>query len=273
MNFRIAWILAVFTVACFLPALSHGQMIVAHRGASAEAPENTMAAFDLAWERGADAIEGDFYLTNDHQIVCFHDKTTKRTTGGKTELSIEKSTYQELSSLDVGSWKHAKYQGEKIPTLKQVLASVPEEKQIFVEIKSGPQIVPYLKTELENSGLSANQITLISFNADVIQQSRLLMPQYKANWLTSFKQNKQKTTWSPAPQNVLEKLKRIGATGLGCSAKPDAVTKDFYQLLQQSGFELHVWTVNQPELAQYFQNLGVRSITTDRPAFIRNSIN
>lgn len=76
------------------------QSIVAHRGASFDAPENTLAAFNLAWEQGADAIEGDFYLTADQQIACIHDKTTKRTAG--VELKVADSTLDQLRELEYG---------------------------------------------------------------------------------------------------------------------------------------------------------------------------
>ena len=79
-----------------------GQLIVAHRGASHDAPENTLAAFRLAWEKDADAIEGDFYLTRDQQIVCLHDETTERTAPGQTCLQVAESTREQLRTLDVG---------------------------------------------------------------------------------------------------------------------------------------------------------------------------
>ena len=112
-----------------------GQEIVAHRGASFDAPENTLAAFRLAWEQGADAVEGDFYLTADQQIVCLHDKDTKRTAPNQTSRVVSKSTLAELQQLDVGSWKAEKYKGEKIPTLQEVLKVIPANKKILIEIE------------------------------------------------------------------------------------------------------------------------------------------
>lgn len=84
------WIWLLFLLA----PLSAEPFIVAHRGASHDAPENTLAAFELAWEQGADAIEGDFHLTQDGHIVCLHDKDTKRTAGKK--LVVGKSSLEEL---------------------------------------------------------------------------------------------------------------------------------------------------------------------------------
>ena len=95
-------------MACLLGALLTGGVcaevkIVAHRGASLDAPENTLAAFRLAWSQGADAIEGDFRLTKDGRIACLHDDTTQRTAG--LDLTVADSTLAELRELDVGSWK------------------------------------------------------------------------------------------------------------------------------------------------------------------------
>ena len=83
--------------------------MVAHRGESYDAPENTLPAFKLAWEQGADAIEGDFILTKDGHIVCIHERTTKRFCD--QDLVVAKSTLKQLKALDVGSWKNEKYEG------------------------------------------------------------------------------------------------------------------------------------------------------------------
>ena len=88
--------------ACVL-ALYAEPLVVAHRGASRDAPENTLAAFKLAWEQGADAIEGDFLLTKDNKIVCIHDKSTGRLADRK--LIVKESTLSQLRELDVGLGK------------------------------------------------------------------------------------------------------------------------------------------------------------------------
>ena len=132
---RLASVIIVSTLC----ATAHGQEIVAHRGASFDAPENTLSAFRLAWQQKADVVEGDFYLTKDKHIVCIHDKTTKRVAPKQATLTIAKSTLAELSALDVGSWKHPRFANERIPVLEEVLATVPKGKRIFVEIKCGPK--------------------------------------------------------------------------------------------------------------------------------------
>ena len=263
--------LIVFLISC-CSVVAQAQLIVAHRGASHDAPENTLAAFQLAWKKQADAIEGDFYVTRDRHIVCIHDKTTKRVAPKQRVLKVAESTLHELRALDVGSWKDQRYAAERIPTLAEVLATIPNDKQIFVEIKCGPEILPLLKRQLEVSGLKPEQIVIICFNEAVVTQSRRMMPQYDANWLTGFKQKTTTSAWKPTRDDVLETLKHTGATGLGTNGNLKVIDQQYVDTIQAAGSEFHVWTVNDAEPARIFMSLGVRSITTDRPAFIRNAL-
>lgn len=246
------------------------QLIVAHRGASHDAPENTLAAFRLAWEQGADAIEGDFYLTQDGEIVCIHDANTKRT--GGVDLSVPASTLAKLRRLDVGRWKDPKWQGERIPALADVLAAVPAGKKIYIEIKCGPEIVPHLPPVLEQSGLKPEQTIVISFNDKVIDAVRRQIPGINAHWLTGFKQDKVTRTFQPTPDKVLETLERIQASGLDVNANRTIVDAAFVKRLRDKQLEFHVWTVNDAELARHFQQLGADSLTTDRPGFLRQQL-
>ena len=230
-----------------------GQSIVAHRGASHDAPENTLAAFRLAWEQGADAIEGDFHLTADERIVA-------------------KSQFAQLRNLDVGQWKDKKFSGERIPTLAEVLETVPRQKRIFVEIKCGPEIVPALQKQLSAADLADEQIVIIAFDDAVVQACRRAMPRYNCNWLTAYKQASKQADWKPTRDDVLSKLQRAKATGLGTQANREVVDRQFVDSLRDAGFEFHVWTVNDPRTARHFAELGVDSITTDRPRLIRSAL-
>ena len=243
--------------------------IVAHRGASYDAPENTLSAFKLAWQQQADAIEGDFFLTKDSAIVCIHDKTTGRLAG--QDLIVAESTLDELKQLDVGSWKGSVWAGEKIPTIGQVLETVPEDKKIFIEIKSGPEIVPILKKSLSNSSLLPEQMVIISFNSKVIALVKEKIPAVKAYWLTGFRKNKSSDTWEPALPDILTILKEIRADGLDCLAH-EVVNESFAKALGSEGMELHVWTVDDPDEAQRLKKIGVESITTNRPGWLRNQL-
>lgn len=238
-------------------------LVVAHRGSSADAPENTLPAFLLAWEQGADAIEGDFHLSADGVIVCVHDKDTRRVAG--VDLVVKDATYQELRNLDVGTWKDVKWEGTYIPTLAEVLATVPGGKHIYVEIKCGPEILPLLYKELDASGLKTDQIVVISFNADVIREFKNGRPENKAFWLTGFWYNEEGES-QPTAQQAIEKLNAIGADGI--STHHGSVTGEFVDQIINAGYEYHVWTVDDPERAVELINYGVKSITTNVPALI-----
>ncbi len=238
-------------------------LIIAHRGASHDAPENTLAAFHLAWEMGADGIEGDFYLTKDCRIVCIHDRTTKRTAG--VELDVKASTFAALRRLDVGRHKDQKYAGEVIPTLEEVLATVPSGKRIFIEVKCGPEIVPHLQKVLAQSRLKPNQTYVIAFDEDVVTASKKAMPQVKAYWVTGFREKEDDGTWHPNVDEVLATVRRCHADGVDVKADRGIVDAEFARRLRDAGLEFHCWTVNERAEAEHFRQLGVDSITTDRP--------
>lgn len=256
------------------PGKTHPRVpiIVAHRGASHDAPENTLAAFELAWRQGADVIEGDFYLTADHQIVCLHDKTTARTAPGQPVCTVADATFEQLQKLDVGSWKDPKYSDERIPTLSQVLKTVPKGKAIFVEIKCGVEILPVLKQELESSGLQPDQIALICFSTDVIAEARRTMDQYQANWLTSFKKNPGTGKFTPSKSAIFNALQQTSASGLGLGAVMAAIDDELVRSVLDLGRSIHVWTVDDPAVAKELRDMGFDSITTNRPAEIRRAL-
>ena len=238
-------------------------LIVAHRGASRDAPENTIPAFQLAWEQGADAIEADFHLSKDGEIVCFHDADTERVAG--TQLVVRQSTLAELKQLDVGATHGAAFNGTRIPTIAEVFATIPQGKKIFIEVKCGAEIIPTLLNEIDQAGLTQEQIVVISFNKQVIQQLKIKAPQCKASWLCSFK--KQETgEITPSLATVLKTLKQIQADGLSSNT---AVPASVIEAVSQQGYEWHVWTINDLNTARRMQALGVLSITTDVPGTMR----
>jgi len=156
-------------------------MIVAHRGASDDAPENTLEAFRLAWLQNADAIEGDFRLTKDEQIVCIHDKDTSRTCDEK--LLVAESSYVELSQLDASAHFKGDLAPQSIPLLSEVFKTIPSNKGIYIEIKCGPEIVPTLINWIVNANHRKEQISIIEFDNKVIKAFKLIAPHIKAHWL------------------------------------------------------------------------------------------
>jgi glycerophosphoryl diester phosphodiesterase len=238
--------------------------IVAHRGASAAAPENTIPAFELAWERGADAIEIDCHLTADGYIVCIHDKDTKKVADKK--LVIKTSKLDELRNLDVGSWLDEKFSGTTIPTLTEAMATVPSDKKIYIEVKCNAGIVPKLFQDIKQSQLNKDQIVIISFDAEVIRQVELTDPLLKTYWLTSIKKDKFGDA-SPSLEKILKTLTHTGTDGV--STNHAQLCPNLIRGIQQAGYQHHVWTVDQPQIAEKLWLWGTESITTNRPEKIR----
>ena len=254
-------------------------MIVAHRGSSAQAPENTLPAFQLAWKQAADAIEGDFQLTKDGHIVCFHDKDTKRVNG--QPLAIAAATLEELRQLDVGriqpqaseralrSWSSDQYKGVQIPTIAEVFATVPAGKKIFIEIKCGPEIIDPLLRELASSGLTPEQVLVIGFDSALLKSLKEHDPKWQTAWLCSFDK---KPNGKPrnATAKVLKTLKDMRAHAL-MSGRGD-VDKGLLDQIRAAGMEHYVWTINDPKLGPTYKAQGVDAIITDLPAEMRTAL-
>ena len=238
--------------------------IIAHRGASADAPENTMAAFRAAWEQGADGIEGDFRLTEDGVIVCVHDPTMERTSGDPRDVS--RTSFREIRSLDVGCWKSSGFAGESVPTLVEVLDSIPEGRSILVEIKSGIEIVPFLLPLLDASEVPDERITVISFDDDLLHAVHRQRPRTRLFLLSSFE--KRDVGWSPTVESLIKRAGACGAVGLGVRCEIEVIDGPFVRRCRAAGLELNLWTVDEPEAARRFVEYGVRSMTTNRPSII-----
>lgn len=244
-------------------------LLIGHRGASRAAPENTLAAFRLAWEEGADGIEADFRLTGDGQIVCCHDATTGRTAG--IDLVIAETPLTHLRRLDMGAWKGAAWAGERIPTLAEVLAELPAGKKLFIELKSGPEIISVLARVLAAAGVNPEQIWLLAFNAQLVADVRESLPTFKACLLTDYRKSLRNGFWRPSQEEVLATLRRTGAAGLASQGKT-ILDENFAAELRRAGMEIHIWTVDDLATARRFCELGVDSIMTNRPGWLRRRL-
>lgn len=267
-------IFCVSGLSLFVVGPAFGQVIIAHRGASRDAPENTLAAFRLAFEKEADGIEGDFRLTSDGQIVCIHDADTERVSN--ETLVVADSTLAQLKAIDVGRWKGKTWDGETIPTLLEVLRIVPDDKYFFIELKCGPEIVGPLKGVLSASSASMDKCVVISFDQETIKACRKAMPKLACQWLTSYKPESvddRAAEWAPSQESVLRTLQGCDANGLGCKANKDAFTPEFINYLGGNGYSVfHVWTVDDVSTARHYQQLGAFGITTNRPKYIRDGL-
>lgn len=244
-------------------------LIIGHRGASREAPENTLESFRLAWDQGADGIEADFRLAADGRIVCMHDETTARTTG--VDLKIADTPLKELRRLNAGLWKGSAWSGAVIPTLDEVLAAIPDGTWFFIEIKSGPEIIPALEMALRGSKISPERIRLLSFSAPLVAELKQRLPGWRACWLCDYRHTLLGNVWRPSREDVFDALRRTGADGLA-SANRAFLDRDLAEKLKERGMELHVWTVDRPSAARHLCDLGVDSIMTNRPGWLRQQL-
>ncbi|MEI7816082.1 MAG: glycerophosphodiester phosphodiesterase [Desulfuromonadales bacterium] len=244
-------------------------LIIGHRGASLDAPENTLESFCLAWDQDADGIEADFHLTSDNQIVCIHDETTGRTTG--VDLRVADTTLEKLRRLETGIWKGVEWAGVLMPTLDEVLAALPNRKWLFIEIKCGAEIIPRLKFVLQASGQSSERIRLLSFSAELIAELKEQLPEWSACLLCDYRHAIRDNTYPPSREDVLETISRSGADGLA-SANRKPLDRYMVETLHGLGREVHVWTVDYPEEAKQLRALNVNSIMTNRPGWLRQKI-
>jgi glycerophosphoryl diester phosphodiesterase len=242
--------------------------IIAHRGSSFIAAENTLAAFALAWEEGADAIEGDFRLTRDGHIVAVHDKDLKRV--ARNGSYVADLTLTELRQLDVGSWKHPRFEGERAPTLEEVLAARPAGKRVYVEIKCGMEIVAPLVSLLARHD-DALTVIPISFSLDVLSALRRSSPQCKVYGVFEFKTHQSRDMFRPTAAELIDAARRAGLNGVDLDAR-GPIDKPMVDALLAAGLDVCVWTVDDPKRARELVSAGVRGITTNRPGWLRNEL-
>ena len=242
--------------------------IVGHRGASHDAPENTLPAVKLGFEQGADAVEVDVFATADGRIVAIHDPHTKRVAGVK--LDVAKSTLADLRKLDVGSWKGERWAGTVIPTLEEVLEAVPEGRRLMIEVKCRVSARPTLERAIEASG-KRERVALISFSYPLIAQAKRMMPDVPAYWVYGFSVRERARWGNPTMQGLIRKAEMAGLDGLDLDGQ-GPITKAFVDKLRAKGMELYVWTVNDPNRARELIAMGVKGITTDRPGYLRQQL-
>lgn len=233
-------------------------MFIGHRGASYLAPENTVASAVLAWKLGADAVELDIYLTTDNKVMVIHDGNTKRVSG--EDHVVKNSSSKMLRKLDVGSFKDAQYKGEKIPFLEEMLKTIPPEKQMVVELKCGPEVLPFLQKVVEKSE-KQDQLVFIGFGWNTILATKKAFPENKCYWLSSKK------------DELIEKMPLAAENKLqGVDLHSSIIDRETMDLANRLNLEVIAWTVDDPAEAKRLVNLGVKGITTNRPAWLKKQL-
>jgi glycerophosphoryl diester phosphodiesterase len=233
---------------------------VAHRGASYLAPENTLASIKLAWELGADGAECDVMLTTDKQVVLFHDQNTQKLTG--ENFIIKDTNWEQLRSLEIIPRESnlPEYKHETIPLLKDVLATIPDDRMLVIEIKTGPEILSHLQKVVTEHWKQGN-ISFIAFDFETITQAKELYPQVPCYYLSSFKADFNKH---------LDDLVDAGLEGV--DLRHNIIDRNLMDRCHALGLDVWCWTVNDPETALKMKELGVSALTTDRPSWLKNSM-
>lgn len=244
-------------------------LLIAHRGESFDAPENTLASINLAWERKAKAVEIDIHLTKDNEVVVIHDYNTKRISGVKKV--IKDSTLAQLKLPDFGSFKNEKWTDERIPTLKEVLRTVPKDGKIIIEIKSSDQILSKLNYELSNSGLKNSQIEIIAYNSNTLAKAKHIMPNHKMLWLLDLDYSWPHWLLRVNTHKIIQKVKTLNLDGVDVWAGK-ILNKDFIFTLKNACLLVYCWTVDDPKKARQLKEYGIDGITTNRPAWMKEQL-
>jgi glycerophosphoryl diester phosphodiesterase len=241
---------------------SERPLVFAHRGASAELPEHTLAAYRWAIDVGVDGVECDVRLTRDGHLVCFHDRRLDRTSNGTGPLS--QFTLSQLQELDYGSW-HASGEPADLLTLDDLLVECQKAGRpirVLVETKHpnrfGAAVEYSLRLALQRHGLldgdSDVKVTMMSFSPLAVRRGRDLMPEVPMVQLLDM-----------LPPGVrVRRLPfgtRIAGPGLELIRKRPSIVRS----LKASGHEVYVWTVNHPADVEFVVSLGVDGVISDRP--------
>ncbi len=231
--------------------------IIAHRGASAHAPENTLAAFQRAVQEGADGIELDVMLTADRQVVVIHDTRVERTTNGSGQVAA--MTLAGLKQLDAGSWFDGAFMGEKIPGLDEVFHAVGQKTAINIELKNYQSLwddLPEKTARIVQKHALEQSVFFSSFNPAALWKIKKLLPNCPIGLLTT-------------PGRFGRVIHTLG----GAVLQPQAlhphysrVNSAYVQAARDKSYRIMVWTVNQPEEMLRLAELGVDGIITDDPA-------
>ncbi len=232
-------------------------LVIAHRGASTYAPENTFAAYDLALEMGARHIELDVQLSSDSHVVVIHDDTVDRTTDGSGPVTGH--TLEALRSLDAGSWFDAKFSGHRIPTFEEVLVAYKGRLHFHTEIKGRSPSLSERTAELIRRHAMEEQVTITSFQYIRLEEMRVCAPELPMGWLVR-----------EVNDETIGKARKIGVSQLCPEAK--IVTPELVRRLHDEGFVARAWGVTTEDLMQQVVEAGADGMTVNFPDKLINFV-
>ena len=225
-------------------------MVIAHRGASSHAPENTLAAFDLAIQMGVSHIELDVHSTRDGQVVVIHDETVDRTTSGTGPVMSH--SLAALQALDAGSWFGPTFAGERIPTFAEILERYKGRAHIHTEIKGHAAHLPRATVDLVRRHGMVQHATMTSFRKTRLEEIRAYAPELPTGWLVP-----------EISDAIIAEGRAIGLTQL--CPRANAVTPEVVHRLHAEGFVVRAWGVTTEDLMRQVVKAGADGMTVDFP--------
>ena len=245
--------------------------IVSHRGESQDRPENTMAAFRLAFERGVDGVECDVYATTDGVPVIIHDSTTGRTAGSGTNLTVTASSWDDLKDVRVGafgSWIGTEWEGETLPKFEDYLALLAsnETTKCVVELKGNGAngLVDAVVAAIQAQPLATKErVVFIAFNTSVVSAVRTALPDYDA-WLLLGS-----GTYTGA--DLISRIQACNATGVDILHSATYTAEDIVAV-KAAGYAFVVWTPDSDATAFALAQMGVEGITTNRGGAMKTAL-
>ncbi|NLX36231.1 MAG: glycerophosphodiester phosphodiesterase [Chloroflexi bacterium] len=232
---------------------------IAHRGARDSAPENTLAAFELALAHGADGIELDVTRCCSGEIVVLHDDTIDRTTNGSGR--IEDLDYDTLLRLDAGGWFASQYEGERIPRLADVLDTIGGKLRINIEIKGRSRRSNGIEREIAEMVRTrslSNSVIISSFNPWALGRMKAIAPELPLALLYSLH----------SPLWLRRGQAHFWIRPQALHPERSLVNERYVQWAKRRGYRVNVWTVNDEAEMRNLVALGVDGIITDRPALL-----
>jgi glycerophosphoryl diester phosphodiesterase len=228
-------------------------LVFGHRGASGYAPMNTIPAFELAAEQGADGVELDTHLSKDGQLIVLHDFTVDHTTNGSG--FARDMTVAELKALDAGSKKDLKFAGVQIPTLDEVFEAIGQKLYVNVEIKSETEDTDGVEQAVADC-LARNhmleRVIVSSFNPLALKRFREIAPEVPIGYL-----------YMPDYQPFAEVMDALPHEAR--HPHHPMIDRAYMDWAKSKGYRVHTWTVNDPARAAELQRLGVDAVITDTP--------
>lgn len=234
-------------------------VLIAHRGASAHAPENTLPAFELAVSQGAEAIELDVQLSADGSVVVFHDIFLSRTTNGSGKLN--RQTLEQLKTLNAGVEFGSAYPNAKIPTLEEVLTYLDRDIFINIELKnvnSPFDPLPAQVAKIVQKYKAENRVLFSSFNPVALKRISLYLPEVPRGLLIHTPFLVDLYSFFPFLLNGYQTIN----PSFSC------ITKKRVDALHKIGKKVFTYTLNHPADIKYALNCGVDGFFTDDPALI-----